>query len=109
MTPFWSRIAWHADIVLPASAYLEQESILFQQNGLKPGFGVRLRCVDPRLDSRSDWRLITALSRHLGIRPWLLTAFRKSGATSLRKPAFRWQILSKPAGWSFPQSRCMKS
>ena len=34
-TPFWSQTAWHADIVLPVSSYLEQESILFQQNGLK--------------------------------------------------------------------------
>ena len=66
-TPFWSQTAWHADIVLPVSAYLEQESILFQQNGLKPGFGVRFRCVNPRLDSRSDWRMITELSKRLGI------------------------------------------
>jgi thiosulfate reductase / polysulfide reductase chain A len=65
--PFWSRTAWHADIVLPVSAYLEQESILFQQNGLKPGFGVRFRCVNPRLDSRSEWRMITELSKRLGI------------------------------------------
>ncbi len=57
-TPFWSQSAWHADIVLPVSAYLEQESILFQQNGLKPSFAVRFRCVNPRLDSRSDWRMI---------------------------------------------------
>ena len=66
-TPFWSQTAWHADIVLPLSAYLEQESILFQQNGLKPGFSARFRCVNPRLDSRSDWRMITELSRRLGI------------------------------------------
>ena len=66
-TPFWSQTAWHADIVLPVSSYLEQESILFQQNGLKPGFSVRFRCVNPRLDSRSDWRMITELSRRLGI------------------------------------------
>ncbi|MDP2991244.1 MAG: molybdopterin-dependent oxidoreductase, partial [Kiritimatiellota bacterium] len=66
-TPFWSQTAWHADIVLPVSAYLEQESILFQQNGLKPSFGVRFRCVNPRLDTRSAWRMITELSKRLGI------------------------------------------
>ena len=66
-TPFWSQIAWHADIVLPISSYLEKESILVQQNGLKPGFGVRFRCVNPRLDTRSDWKLIAELSRRLGI------------------------------------------
>jgi thiosulfate reductase / polysulfide reductase chain A len=66
-TPFWSQTAWHADIVLPVSSYLEQESILFQQNGLKPGFGARFRCVNPRLDSRSDWRLIAELSKRLGV------------------------------------------
>lgn len=67
MTPVWSQTAWYADIVLPVSPYLEKESILFQQNGLKPGFGVRFRCVNPRLDSRSDWRIITGLSKRLGI------------------------------------------
>ena len=67
VTPFWSQSAWHADIVLPVSAYLEQESILFQQNGLNPSFGVRFRCVNPRLDSRSDWRMISGLSKRLGI------------------------------------------
>ncbi len=66
-TPFWSQTAWHADIVLPVSSYLEQESILSQQNGLKPGFSVRFRCVNPRLDSRSDWRMITELSKRLGV------------------------------------------
>jgi thiosulfate reductase/polysulfide reductase chain A len=66
-TPFWSQSAWHADIVLPISSYLEQESILFQQNGLKPSFGVRFRCVNPRLDTRSDWRVIAELSKRLGI------------------------------------------
>jgi thiosulfate reductase/polysulfide reductase chain A len=66
-TPFWTQSAWHADIVLPVSLYLEQESILFQQNGLKPSFSVRFRCVNPRLDSRSDWRLISGLSKRLGI------------------------------------------
>jgi len=68
-TPYWSQTAWHADIVLPVSSYLEQESIVFQQNGLKPGFGVRFRCVNPRFDSRSDWRMITELSKRLGIAP----------------------------------------
>jgi thiosulfate reductase / polysulfide reductase chain A len=67
MTPFWTQTAWHADIVLPVSSYLEQESILIQQNGLKPNFAVRFRCVNPRLDSRSDWRMIAELSRRLGI------------------------------------------
>jgi thiosulfate reductase/polysulfide reductase chain A len=66
-TPFWSQTAWHADIVLPVSSYLEQESILFQQNGLKPGFGVRFCCANPRLDTMSDWRIIAELSKRLGI------------------------------------------
>ncbi|RPH51545.1 MAG: thiosulfate reductase [Desulfobacteraceae bacterium] len=66
-SPFWSQTAWYADIVLPVSSYLEQESILIQQNGLKPGFAVRFRCLDPVFDSRPDWRIITELSKRLGI------------------------------------------
>ena len=66
-TPFWSETAWNADIVLPISSYLEQESIVFQKNGLKPGFGVRFKCVDPKMDSRSEWCIVAELSKRLGI------------------------------------------
>ena len=63
----WSQTAWYADIVLPVSSYLEQESILVQQNGLKPYFMVRSRCIDPRLDTRADWEIISGLAKRLNI------------------------------------------
>ncbi len=66
-TSNWSQTAWNADIVLPISPYLEQESIIVQHNGLKPDFRVRFRCVDPRLDTQSDWEIISGLSKRLGI------------------------------------------
>ncbi len=68
-TPFWSETAWYADIVLPISSYLEQESIVYQKNGLKPGFGVQFQCVEPKFDSRPEWRAIIDLSKRLGIVP----------------------------------------
>ncbi len=69
VTSGWNHTAWYSDVVLPVSSYLEQESILFQQNGLKPAFGVRQRCVDPWLDTMAEWEIIAGLSKRLGISP----------------------------------------
>ena len=64
----WSDTAWFSDVVLPLSTYLERESILATQNGLKPYFFVRHRAVEPRYDTRADWEIVTGLARRLGLR-----------------------------------------
>lgn len=63
----WSDTAWFSDVVLPLSPYLERESILACKNDLKPYFFVRQRAVDPRFDTKSEWEIISGLSKRLGL------------------------------------------
>ena len=65
----WSDTAWFSDVILPLSPYLERESIIACNNGLKPYFLVRNRVVDPRYDTKSDWEIISGLAKRLGIVP----------------------------------------
>jgi thiosulfate reductase/polysulfide reductase chain A len=63
----WSDTAWHSDVVLPLSPYLERESIIATKNGLKPHFFVRRRVLEPRYDTRADWEIISGLARHMDV------------------------------------------
>ncbi len=63
----WSDTAWHSDLVLPLSPYLERESILACKNGLNPYFFLRQRAVAPRYDTRADWEILTGLAKRMGI------------------------------------------
>jgi thiosulfate reductase/polysulfide reductase chain A len=63
----WSDTAWHSDLVLPLSPYLERESILACKNSLNPYFFIRRRVVEPRYDTRADWEIICGLAKRLGI------------------------------------------
>jgi thiosulfate reductase/polysulfide reductase chain A len=63
----WSDTAWHSDVVLPLSPYLERESILATKNALKPQFFVRQRAVEPRFDTRSDWEIISGLAKRMDL------------------------------------------
>ena len=63
----WSDTAWHSDLVLPLSPYLERESILACKNGLNPYMFIRRRAVEPRYDTRADWEILCGLAKRLGI------------------------------------------
>lgn len=63
----WSDTAWHSDVVLPLSTYLERESIIAHKGGLKPKFFMRQRALEPRYDSLADWEIFTGLARRLGV------------------------------------------
>lgn len=65
----WSDTAWHSDVVLPLSTYLERESIIASKGGLKPQFFVRKRVVDPRYDTKADWEIFAGLAKRLGVDP----------------------------------------
>ena len=67
VTSAWSETAWHADLVLPLSPYLERESPIAQLDGIKPAFLLRRRCAAPRFDTRADWEIIGGLARRLGM------------------------------------------
>jgi thiosulfate reductase / polysulfide reductase chain A len=63
----WSDTAWHSDVVLPLSPYLERESIIITKAGAKPQFAVRQRAVEPRYDTRADWEIISGLAKRLDL------------------------------------------
>ncbi len=64
----WSDTAWHSDVVLPLSPYLERESILACKKDLTPHFFLRQRAMDPRFDTKSDWEILCGLAKRLGIK-----------------------------------------
>ncbi|WP_028574019.1 molybdopterin-dependent oxidoreductase [Desulfonatronovibrio hydrogenovorans] len=63
----WSTTAWNSDVVLPMSPYLERESIMACKNGLKPFFFVRKRAMEPSLDTKADWEILTGIAKKMGI------------------------------------------
>jgi thiosulfate reductase/polysulfide reductase chain A len=64
----WSDTAWHSDVVLPLSPYLERESIIVTKNALKPQFFVRQRAVEPRYDTKADWQIVAGLAKRMGLK-----------------------------------------
>lgn len=64
----WSDTAWHSDVILPMSPYLERESMIASKSGVSPSFFVRKRALDPRFDTRADWEVYRDLARHMGIK-----------------------------------------
>jgi thiosulfate reductase/polysulfide reductase chain A len=63
----WSDTAWHSDLVLPLSPYLERESILACKNSLNPFYFIRKRAVQPRYDTKADWEILCGLAKRLGV------------------------------------------
>lgn len=63
----WSPTAWHADVVLPMSTFLERDSILGTKSGLKPQFFMRRKAVPPLYNTKADWEIFSGLAKRLGL------------------------------------------
>ncbi len=63
---YFSEIAWFADVILPESTYIERDSILRTEKGLKPGFGRRQKCVEPINDTKAGWEIYVELAKRMG-------------------------------------------
>jgi len=63
----WSDTAWHSDVILPLSPYLERESIIALKKAPRPSFFVRRRAMAPLFDTRADWEILSGLAERLGI------------------------------------------
>jgi thiosulfate reductase / polysulfide reductase chain A len=63
----WSDTAWHADVVLPLSTYLERDSLIASKNGLRPYFFRRRQALAPCYETRADWQIVGGLARRLGM------------------------------------------
>jgi thiosulfate reductase/polysulfide reductase chain A len=63
----FSDIAWHSDVILPESVYLERNDCVQQANGQKPQMFIRRQAVPPRYDTR-DWAVIAKeIGERIGI------------------------------------------
>ncbi|WP_310599773.1 molybdopterin-dependent oxidoreductase [Desulfobulbus sp.] len=62
----FSETAWFADVILPESTFLERDSILRTEKGLKPGFGRRQQCAKPLNNTKAGWEIYLELAKRLG-------------------------------------------
>lgn len=63
----YSEFGWYSDIILPESTYLERDTPIVQQKGLKPRLAVRRKAVEPINDTKSSWEIFTGLAHRLGL------------------------------------------
>jgi thiosulfate reductase/polysulfide reductase chain A len=62
----WSDIAWHSDVILPESTYLERTDCLQQANGQKPQMFLRRQAVPPRYDTRDGAMILKQIGERIG-------------------------------------------
>ncbi|MDM8548599.1 molybdopterin-dependent oxidoreductase [Desulfobacterales bacterium HSG2] len=62
-----SDIAWHSDVILPESVYLERTDCIQQANGLKPQMFLRRQAVPPRYDTREGAMILKQIGERIGI------------------------------------------
>lgn len=63
----FSETAWHSDVVLPESIYLERGDSIQENSGLKPSLYIRKPAVTPRYDTKPGWEIIKKLADRLDI------------------------------------------
>ena len=62
----YSETSGYADVILPESTYLERDTMMRTDKGLKPGFSMRRKAVEPIYDTRAGWEIWTELAGRLG-------------------------------------------
>lgn len=62
----YSEFGWYSDIILPESTYLERDTPIIQQKGLKPRLTMRRKAVEPVYDTKAGWEIFRDLSHRLG-------------------------------------------
>lgn len=67
----FSEIAWHSDVILPESIYLERADSIQAVSGLKPQLYIRNQAVHPRYDTKPGWLILKELGQKLGIEKYL--------------------------------------
>jgi len=62
----YSEFGWYSDVILPESTYLERDTPIATQKGVKPRYIVRKKAVEPSLDTRPSWEIMQQLADRLG-------------------------------------------
>jgi thiosulfate reductase/polysulfide reductase chain A len=62
----YSEFGWYSDVILPESTYLERDTPIATQKGMRPRFIVRRKAVEPTFDSKPSWEILQQLAQRLG-------------------------------------------
>lgn len=63
----YSQFGWFSDVILPECTYLERDTPIVVQNGLKPRLTLRRKAVEPENDTRSMCQIFIQLAARLGL------------------------------------------
>ena len=63
----YGEFSWYADVILPESTYLERESTICVQKGLKPRLAVRKKAIEAEADTKPAWWIFKEFAKRLGI------------------------------------------
>ncbi|MBU2537361.1 MAG: molybdopterin-dependent oxidoreductase, partial [Proteobacteria bacterium] len=63
----YSEFGWYSDVILPESTYLERDSMIAQQKGMKPRLIMRNKAVEPQADTLDLYSIIKGLASRLGL------------------------------------------
>lgn len=63
----YSDFGWFSDVILPESTYLERDTPIVLQKGLKPRLTLRRKAVEPLYDTRSSCEIFIGLAQRLGL------------------------------------------
>jgi len=91
----WSDIAWHSDLILPLSPYLESDDILKQVNGLHPCFFIARKCSKSKFDTLPSWQIISEMAKRLNIVPLMFNSIEKIWAYQLQETGVKIEDFDK--------------
>lgn len=63
----YSEFGWYSDVILPESTYLERDTPIIMQKGLKPRLTMRRKVVEPKYDTKPSWEIFRQLATRLGL------------------------------------------
>jgi thiosulfate reductase/polysulfide reductase chain A len=86
----YSEFGWYSDIILPESTYLERDTPIIQQKGLKPRLTLRRKAIEPIHGTLSSCEIFTQLAQRLGL--------QETFPFSTMEELWDWQL--KPTGYS---------
>ncbi|MFV0435989.1 MAG: molybdopterin-dependent oxidoreductase [Desulfopila sp.] len=64
----YSQFGWFSDVILPEATFLERDTPICVQKGLKPRLAMRRKAVEPLHGELSSYQIFTELARRLGLR-----------------------------------------
>lgn len=63
----YSEYGWYCDVILPESTFLERETPICLQKGLKPRLTMRRRALEPKYDTKAGWEIFRDLAKRLDL------------------------------------------